>query len=500
MINLPSPPITDWSQLARVSWDYYRGYTSIYGKTRVSLTGGKVTPLPRQLPNALLSSDLIHTIVSQRVRYVLARQLRITQLPDPSARHPGPSADPDIEDELFGAVSAWMLDFWRPTRLRGMLRDAIIGGYVWIYPYIDASGKPQISHIPAWECEEIRDIDGNIQAIIQKNGKKRKIYTSQGVLIQRLRTLDTPIPAPGTAVGTPRQVVGVWDTGINYLHTAIDTSFSSLPVPAAGTWNERSADTRTSAVPLYRLAANDLAAPILRGLLQLVDIYDGICSNWVDAVLQYPDGGIMIVKNLVGEADNLAELLAQTRVIQVRNTSEDPGGGVEYLDIPDHPDSVIKILNHLRGLIYEIGGGFDEHGDFAKCNIRAEVIRAMQAALRASTDYLADSLVDVIQSITPLLCPAARAVIWRAELEDRDYRSLEEVTNMMIAMGMRISNETLLRNYPMVDDVAAEMRRLADEPASAPRTVATGSPNGGGKIQDLTAAIQRDATEAVPRD
>lgn len=72
---------------------------------------------------------------------------------------------------------------------------------------------------------------------------------------------------------------------------------------------------------------------------------------------------------------------------------------------------------------------------------------------------------------------------------------------MMIAMGMRISNETLLRNYPMVDDVAAELQRLQEEgPAPAPRTADTGSPNGGGKIQDLTAAIQRDATEAVPRD
>ena len=454
VVNFPDATPGYWFDLAVRSWCYYCGLTSIMTKERVSLIGGEARLLPKGLPNSQVSCDLVHSIVQQRVHYLLSRPLRVVQDSDETGNYA-------FDETRFGYLSRVVASMWSSEKIHDLVRDVIVGGYVWVYPFLDNKGNVHIHHLPAWECRDVISRKGDVVGVVREAADMREFYSAKGVLRQHRQT-KLNSAHPSNTPGSSSQCVGVWDCGVFQNHSINLDMWGSAGYLSPESRGSGMALTVRPRVPLYRLRANDLGAPFLRGLDRLVDLYDAIASNWADAVLQYPDGGILVVSNVAGDSDDLAEMLAQTRILELNN-SPDAQGDAHYLDIPDNPDSVLKILKYLQEKIYMISGGFDESGDYAKSNLRTEVLRAMQSTLRVSCDFLAREIVSMIKAITPIVIPELRNNNWHVEFEDREYRSLDEITNLMVSLGLKISNETLLRNYPLVGDVALELSRIAAE-------------------------------------
>lgn len=495
MIHIEDP----WFDLRVESLEYYKGRTNIHRKKRTALVDGKVKELNKALSNAQVSSGFCYTLVNQRVNHFLNRTMHIVQLRDIHSATPGPSLHEDLEDKIFGRLSEQLKKFWIPSVLRPIVRDAIIGGYVYVYPSKDQYGRVRITHFPAWEITEYVNDLGEICAVVRTANGLQEIYTADGVIRQRYNTHGTVSEAAISDGTNPKQVVGTWDVIGKYDYTSFDIGDTELKglISQIGidlgkkNYFGREPVAISPSIPLYKVCANDLGVPILHNIKHLIDLYDGIASDWLDTTLQYPGGGILVVKNS-DELDIAPELLAQTRIFRVQNTAEEPGGGLEVVNFQSQTEPVLKQLAYLRSMIFEAGGGFDEKGDYAKSNLREEVIRAMQATLRASTSILVDNIQLMIRGITHLIFPASRACEWKLTFDDVDYRSDEEITNLMVALNMKVSNRTLLENYPLVSDVAEEMRRIREESTGVdePRTADTGSPNGGGKPEDLIPAIR----------
>lgn len=547
-----------------ISQDYFDGTQDILKKDRkyTSQTGVPL-PYPSSVPNTQLVDNLYRKIVAQKVGFVSKRKLRFFPLDAPPVDYSDPSSvleaaegdvDPvdgyDVEEKEdvpilsrdttaaqdlckhFLRCLDRLFDKTWYAKFHDAMTDCLIDGDCWLYPYIDSRGDFAYHFfrgrdiLPIYSdelCTElvaiVRVFEVSPPSSTNQVRKFVEIYRKEDIVRYELEEKGA-----SDGKGVIAQLVnGSISNYFTVSRPVSSTSMGPSPVVSRGYhWDK---------LPFLHITQSYRPQPLLSRCKTILDSINMISSNWCDCIQSYPDGGILIVQNYGGE--NFGEMwsqIANNHAIKVTSTQEMPGGDARYLEVPLKSQDYTAIITHLRKTLFEVCCAFDDTSESVfTSNLHELTIKTAMLSMEQDAEDLVSSVERALHSfVYDFFCPYLLSkgfedysdVSMEIRMDDGRLRNVAEITNLMVSLGMKLSNRTMLEHHPWVEDVDEELDRIMQEEnmqqmrmmasseeeedtegegpdgGTAPfgldssGTVNTGSPDGGGKPNDFSKAYE----------
>jgi SPP1 family phage portal protein len=191
----------------------------------------------------------------------------------------------------------------------------------------------------------------------------------------------------------------------------------------------------------------------------LLKVYNEISTGFINNVRSFQEM-LMKLKGYGGEKlDTIMEKLKKYKVIP---TAEN--GDIEYIkvDIPVEARSVL--LNICKENIFILGRGVDPSLDFGGSNITNVLIKSKYANLDMKNSDMEKQIRLFYKQLINCL-----NTYYRLNLSDeitfnrtQIFNESEAIDDCLKSMGL-VSNETILKRHPFVEDVKNELKLLAKE-------------------------------------
>lgn len=544
------------------SQEYYDGIQEILKKRRTFLDSDRILrDYPACVPNTRMVFNLYRKIVAQKVGFISERRLRFyptiggeIDYSEPSSLAENTDGDIDpvdgyemeekedvpilahdntqVEDlcEDFTRLLEKLFDNKWYAKFHDAMTDCLIDGDCWLYPFIDHNGDFAYRFFRGRDICPIYETEGRdeISAIVRvyevrnpsgQNQTKKyvEIYRKENMVRYELEEKGNPA---GTHIAA-RLVNGAISDYVTIVQ----------PVPASDGVEPPKYGYRWSQIPFIHITPSDHPQPLLSRCKTILDAINQIYSNWADNVLTYPDGGILVVQNYGGEeAGSMWSEIVQNRMISVSSTPEMPGGDAHYLEPPTKSTDYEAILQSLRKALFDVCCAFDDTNESVfTSNLHELTIRTAMLSMEQDANTLVASIERALKSfVYNFYCPYLQAkgfddysdTSMDIKIDDIRIRNIAEITNLMVSLGMKLSNRTMLEHHPWVENVDEELDRIMQEEnmqqmrmmttqekeaenaaenaaKNAPfgvnsksGTVNTGSPDGGGKPNDFSKAFE----------
>lgn len=216
---------------------------------------------------------------------------------------------------------------------------------------------------------------------------------------------------------------------------------------------------------------NDEEIPLIRKVKSLQDAINVTLSDFQNNMQEDARNTILIITNYDGE--NLADFrynLAAFGAVKVK-TIDGAAGGVSALHIEVNSENYKVILDLLKKALIENAMGYDAKDDRMSGTPNQMNILSMYSdvdldADGMETEYQA-SFEDLLFFITAHLSNTGIGSFENEEAEIIFKRNMpmnesDRIENIRNSVGI-LSEETLMANHPLVDDVSAELKRLKKE-------------------------------------
>lgn len=410
---------------------YYCGYHDILNKKREAIgAGGELIQIDN-LPNNRILDNQYKKIVDQKANFLVGLPPLIT-----------------AENEKYDSLLKTYFDddFFR--LLKVVCTDCLNCGIAWIYPYYDEDGKFRFKRfapyeiLPFWGDEEHTKLAAvvrlyNIWAY-QKNTKrlveKVEVYESDGVKYYEFYNGELIEDVQKT----PTAYYNIGDKFYN--------------------WGQ---------IPLIPFKYNYLEIPLIRDLKALQDSINKTLSDLQDDMQEDARNTILVLKNYDGE--NLGEFrqnLATYGAIKVRGD-----GDVKTLSVDFNADNYKNNIELQKKELISVGKGYDaadlRYGNapnemniksiFNDINMDAN---AMELEFRASMKKL-------LWFINMDLANKGKGNFFDEEVEiifnkDQIVNESEIINDLKNSVGI-ISNQTLVKNHPYIDDLQEELELIKNE-------------------------------------
>jgi hypothetical protein len=315
--------------------------------------------------------------------------------------------------------------------------------------------------------------------------------------------------------------------------------------PEYGNWDH---------LPFIRIKTSRYPEPFINRVKSLCDLLNSLYSNWADVVLDSPDGKILVTVNTSGDPESrLRTRMIKNRHIKLISSKEEPNVDAKFLQ--DHAPSsdYESIIKQVRMALFEAGGAFDDQNpNLLGANIHEVVMSAAMMTMLQDRNLLVMQVEQAISKLIKWFYVPYLDVKGFGDYSDVSVGvtlgsggsgSLTELTQVLVSLGMKMSNRTILEHHPWIEDVNEELERINAEqeqvaqqeldmeegkmklkekytpdppkvvqqaapgtpglpgssgqsasqtPTSGTQTPNTGSPKGGGKPQDVTSKFDKN--------
>lgn len=222
-------------------------------------------------------------------------------------------------------------------------------------------------------------------------------------------------------------------------------------------------------VPFIFFNNNDEMQNDLADIKELIDAYDKVFSGFLNDLEDIQEL-IFILTNYGGEADNAISVLQemkQKKIIQVDSEGADDRSGVSTLAIEIPVEARKEMLLITRKAIFEQGMAIDpDPQNFG--NSSGVALKYLYSLLELKTGMMETefkiSFNHLIRAILKFHGLSADNIVqtWTRTAVDNDTE-LAEIAQK--SKGV-ISDETIIRNHPWVEDPEEELKRVEEQKAS----------------------------------
>lgn len=417
---------------------YYCGDHDILRRKRTVIgADGNLEPV-RNLPNNRIVDNQYKKMVDQKCNYLLGQPLTVRTDNVPYAETLG-----RIMDRRFLRL------------MKSIGEDSLNAGIGWLFVTVGEDGMLQCQRRKPYEIlagwadadhtkldyavrtYEIIHYDGNTETVVEKV----EVYTAAGIDFFE-RTNGTLIP------------VDPWHQ--DYF-TVMDGNGT-----AGYNWSK---------IPLIPFKYNSKEIPLIQMVKSLQDGLNLIESNFQNQMEEDARNTILVLINYDGE--NLGEFrknLATYGAVKVR-TVDGAGGDLKTLQVEVNAGNYQIILELFKKAIIENAMGYDAKDDRLSGNPNQLNIQSMYSdidldANGMETEFQA-SFEELLWFINMHLCNTGQGDFEGVPAEVICNRDMlinegEVIENCTKSSGM-LSNETVVANHPWVDDVQAELDRIATQ-------------------------------------
>jgi len=218
-------------------------------------------------------------------------------------------------------------------------------------------------------------------------------------------------------------------------------------------------------VPFICFKNNEEEVSDLEFYKNLIDVYEKVLSdtgNTIEDVQRF-------IFNLKGyEGTSLQEFMTDLKRYKAIKTDGEAGSGVDIVqgDVP--VSAVDSFLDRLTELIYQAGQGVDVSTDKFGQNPSGVSLKFLYSFLDMKANVLERKFSRALKKFMWFICEYL-SIAENVKADYRDYSftfnksmitNVKEEVDMVNSSKGIISDETLLANHPLVDDVQLELERL----------------------------------------
>jgi SPP1 family phage portal protein len=419
---------------------YYSGEHDIQKRKRTVIgEDGKIKEVDN-LPNNRIIDNQYAKMVDQKANYLCGQPITF-----------------DTKNAAFGEALSKVFTKKVQRTMRIVAEKALIGGKVWLFPYYNSASElafamfPAHEVLPFWSDTEHTELDCAVHFfpvfVYKDKGEAEIVYKVEvihGGGIDRF----------------------IWDNALVYDNDAPSGAYITVTDQTG-----KQVGYNWERLPLICFKANHRELPLLCRVKCLQDALNLMLSNLANNMEEDARNTILVVHNYDGE--DLGEFrrnLATYGAVKVRSY-DGTDGAVETLAIEVNADNYKLVLDLLKKSIIENARGYDAKDDRMsgtpnQMNIRSMYsdidldANGMETEFQASfEDLLWFVCVHLANSGTGDFMDEDVSVIFNRDILVNESEAIE---NCGKSVGI-ISNETIVKQHPWVDDPEEELARLDAE-------------------------------------
>lgn len=401
-------------------------------------------------PNNRRAHGFMHILVEDKVNYLLSKPFTLSC---------------EGSEDYLQMVKDAIGKTFQAKRLMRLGVDASNGGLSWLHPYIDENGafrtmiiKPG-QGIPLWTDNDHEDMNGfiwfydvdTIEGQEQKTITKVEYWTPEGVAYY---TSDSEGEGQDLRLDSER-----------YLDAAVDEDSEFMEHfqvgNAPGNWGK---------VPFIAFKNNDYELPDLKFVKTLIDGYDKARSD----VANFLDEARSIVYALKGYGGHdLGEFMQDLNYFRAISLDED--GGAEAITAPIDIAAAKDDFETLKKDIYDFGQGVDKNSDKLGNSPSGIALKFIYSGLDLKCNRMENAFKDGMDQlfwfVNRYLELTGTGSFYDQEIDvtfNRDIAINESqaITDCQNSKGV-ISDETIVKNHPWVEDADEELERLKAQEEAA---------------------------------
>ena len=419
---------------------YYAGdHDILYNKRTAIGKDGKLEDIGN-LPNKHDIDNQYAVAVDKKTNYFLGKPMAI-----------------ETENEKYGSFLQEIMNRKFMRKMKNLCRHSLNGGIGWLYPSVDKGGNIVFSVFPAYEVlpewadkeHEILDFLIRCYPVVEYRGIEPyiteyvEVYRPDGIYRYVFDNTHRLIPDVLHGEYSPYLIVG----------------------NKAYQWDK---------VPLIGFKYNEGEVPLIRRTKGLQDAINEMLSMFHNNMLEDSRNTLLIIKNYDGQ--DLGEFrhnLATYGAVKVR-CADGKNGGVDTLQIEVNAENYEKILELLKMALIENARSFDgkmlKSGQPNQMNILSVYNEIDIDTNEIETEYQAamEELLYFIDTYLQLTGKGDFRTEKVSFIFNRDMLINEsEILNTLKDLGVKISQKTLLKQVPWIDDVDAELDAVKKEQQEA---------------------------------
>lgn len=411
------------------SYEYYNNRQEILYKKRLGIGEVKGTrEVIENLPNNKIMRNQYAVLVDQKKNYLLTRPIGVSS--------ENKSYQEKLQEELF--------DFKFHKLIKSVGRDSLLANMGYIYPYIDKEGNFKLMKfdpleiIPIWED---------------------KLHTWLQGFIRFYKTVDYE--------DHETEIVEYYHTwGIDRYEEVNGELVLREQEPyfmigdEIGNWGR---------IPLIYFRMDEQEQPLLNRVKALQDAINSILSRFMDTMDEDSRNTILVLKNIGGHNEQdlkrIRREINRSGIIAFSSNPQTGNADVSTLsvdiDITNY-ETVLEIL--IRSLI-EVGRGVDTNSELFQKAVNQMTIQSLYTnidldANEMETEYKVS--LDILLYFYNYYKGYDHQDV--KFTFDRNILINETATieNAQKSIGV-ISNRTIMRHHPWVEDIAEEEKQVAKE-------------------------------------
>lgn len=216
-----------------------------------------------------------------------------------------------------------------------------------------------------------------------------------------------------------------------------------------------------SEVPFIPFYNNNIHTDDLKNIKPLIDVYDKVYSGFINDLDDIQEL-IFVLSGYGGE--DLNEFLADLKKYKTIKIDGDDAGGVSTLNIEIPIEARNSVLDATRKAIFEQGQGYDPQPENFG-NQSGEALKFMYSLLEMKTGLMEIEFKLGFSRLIRAICKALSiecGVIIQTWTRTRIKNDVEQAQICRESVGI-VSQKTILKNHPLVEDADAEIRQLEME-------------------------------------
>jgi len=443
---------------------YYNNDHDILRRKRTIIGQNGQLEIVENLPNNKIIDNQYAKMVDQKTNYLVGKPFTITS-----------------DDEEYAKILNYYFGKKFMRTLKDVAEDSLNQGTGWIYVYVDDTGELSFKRIesyelnPFWTDSEHERLDCATRVYpveVYKENEQTEIV--EKVEVYSLSGIDQFVLDRGML--KPDEIPHK-----NYFRVIDQASNTAQEY----NWKK---------IPLICFKSNSKEMPLIKRVKCLQDGINTMLSDFENNMQMGPHNNILVLKNYDGQ--NLGEFrrnLAQFGAVKVR-TTDGGDGGVESISVEFSSDNFQAILNLLKKALVENAKGYDAKDDRLSGNPNQINIMSMYNDIDLDANSMETCIKAAFEEMVEFVD------IHLINSGKGDYRAVEyDVTfNRSVLMNMGemidycaksvglISNETILKNHPFVENVDEELKLLEDEKKKAAKDADNYAKAFGGAVDDNT--------------
>ena len=418
---------------------YYQGFHDILQSKRTAIGENGELVEVKNLPNRHDIDNQYAIAVDKKTNYFLGKPIAI-----------------ESDNQAYSDALQKVMNKKFMKKMKNLCKKSLNCGIAWMYPHFGDDGKlkitlfPGYEILPEWKDKEHEELDLAIRIY--------EVLEYQGTTEVMVQKVEVYKPD-----GIYRFVLQGYSLLPDVVNGEYIPYFSVDNKPFQ--WNK---------VPLIAFKYNDEEVPLIRRTKCLQDAINEMISMFHNNMLEDNRNTILIIKNYDGT--NLGEFrrnLSTYGAVKVRSI-EGKDGGVDALQIEVNAGNYSIIMELLKMALIENARSFDgkllKSGTPNQMNILSVYNEIDIDTNEMETEYQA-ALEELLPFINAYLSLSGMGDFTGEEVTftfNRDMLINEsEILGTLSNLGVKISQKTLLKQVPWIDDVDAELEEVKAEQEEA---------------------------------